>query len=88
MIQKIKIFLTPFCEATPACLLVMVQGNIWLATLGHLQKAAETGLITGVGVLIISFFTYRWFGNKYVVAGITGGNVFHCRLINSSNALR
>ena len=41
--QKIKIFLTPFCEATPACLLVMVQGNIWLATMGHLHKALETG---------------------------------------------
>jgi hypothetical protein len=74
--QKIKIFLTPFCEATPACLLVMVQGNIWLATIGHLQKAAETGLITGVGVLTLSLFTHRWFGNKYVVAGITGGMCF------------
>ena len=49
--QKLKIFVTPFCEATPACLLVMVQGNILLATIGHLQKALETGFITGVGVL-------------------------------------
>ena len=81
LIQKIKIFLTPFCEATPACLLVMVQGNIWLATLGHLQKAAETGLITGVGVLILSLFTYRWFSNKYVVAGITGGMCFIADLL-------
>jgi len=79
--QKIKIFLTPFCEATPACLLVMVQGNIWLATLGHLHKAVETGFITGVGVLIISLFTYRWFGNKYVVAGITGGMCFIADLL-------
>ena len=71
--QKIKIFITPFCEATPACLLVMVQGNIWLVSMGHLQKAVETGLITGVGVLILSLFIYRWFSNKYVVAGITGG---------------
>ena len=74
--QKIKIFLTPFCEATPACLLVMVQGNIWLATIGHLLKALETGLITAVGILIISLFTHRWFNNKYVVAGITGGMCF------------
>ncbi|MBU3554713.1 hypothetical protein [Polynucleobacter sp. UB-Piko-W3] len=79
--QKIKIFLTPFCEATPACLLVMVQGNIWLATLGHLHKAVETGFITGVGVLILSLFTYRWFGNKYVVAGITGGMCFIADLL-------
>ena len=81
LIQKIKIFLTPFCEATPACLLVMVQGNIWLATLGHLHKAVETGFITGVGVLILSLFTYRWFGNKYVVAGITGGMCFIADLL-------
>ena len=79
--QKIKIFLTPFCEATPACLLVMVQGNIWLASLGHLHKAVETGFITGVGVLILSLFTYRWFGNKYVVAGITGGMCFIADLL-------
>ena len=43
--QKFLMFITPFCEATPACLLVMVQGNIWLATIGHLQKAIETGFI-------------------------------------------
>lgn len=79
--QKIKIFLTPFCEATPACLLVMVQGNIWLATVGHLQKAAETGLITGVGVLILSLFTHRWFDNKYIVAGITSGVCFVADLL-------
>ncbi len=81
LIQKIKIFLTPFCEATPTCLLVMVQGNVWLATLSHLQKAVETGFITGVGVLIFSLFTYRWFGNKYVVAGITGGMCFIADLL-------
>jgi hypothetical protein len=74
--QKLKIFVTPFCEATPACLLVMVQGNIWLATLGHLQKAIETGFITGAGVLILSSLTHRWFRNKYFVAAITGGMCF------------
>ena len=79
--QKIKIFLTPFCEATPACLLVMVQGNIWLATMGHLQKALETGFITGVGVLILSSFTYSWFSNKFFVVGITGGMCFVADLL-------
>jgi len=81
LIQKIKIFLTPFCEATPACLLVMVYGNIWLATLDHIQKAVETGFITGVGVLILSLFTHRWLGNKYLVAGITGGMCFIADLL-------
>ena len=79
--QKIKLFLTPFCKATPACLLVMVQGNIWLATIGHLQKAVETGLITGLGVLIFSLFTHRWFSNRYAVAGITGGMCFVADLL-------
>lgn len=81
LIKKIKVFLTPFCEATPACLLVMVQGNIGLATLGHLQKAVETGFITGVGVLILSLFTHQWLGNRYLVAGITGGMCFIADLL-------
>jgi hypothetical protein len=79
--QKLKVFITPFCEATPACLLVMVQGNIWLATIGHLQKAVETGLITGTGVLILSSFTHQWIHNKYLVAGISGGMCFIADLI-------
>ena len=79
--QKIKTFVTPFCEATPACLLVMVQGNIWFATIGHLQKAVETGLITGLGVLILSLFTHRWLSNQFIVAGITGGMCFVADLL-------
>ncbi|MBT8603763.1 hypothetical protein G6662_04100 [Polynucleobacter paneuropaeus] len=79
--ESVKMFITPFCEATPACLLVMVQGNIWIATIGHFQKAVETGFITGIGVLILSLFTHRWFSNKYVVAGITGGMCFIADLL-------
>ena len=79
--QKFKLFITPFCEATPACLLVMVQGNIWLATMGHLQKALETGFLTGLGILILSLFSHRWFDNKYIVAAITGATVFVADLI-------
>jgi hypothetical protein len=74
--KNFKMFITPFCEATPACLLVMVQGNIWLATIGHLQKAVETGFITGAGVLTLSFFAHRWLRDKYIVAAITGGMCF------------
>lgn len=79
--QKLKLCITPFCEATPACLLVKVQGNIWLATMGHLQKALETGFLTGLGVLILSLFSHRWFNNKYIVAAITGAMVFVADLI-------
>ena len=71
--EKLSLFTTPFFEATPACLLVMVQGNIWLATIVHFQNAVETGLITGVGVFSLSMLKHRWFRNKYVVAAITGG---------------
>jgi hypothetical protein len=59
----------------------MVQGNIWLATMGHLQKALETGFLTGLGVLVLSFFSHRWFSNKYIVAAITGAMVFVADLI-------
>jgi hypothetical protein len=51
--QKFKLFITPFCEATPACLLVMVQGNIWLATLGYLQKTLETGFLPFFSSLVL-----------------------------------
>jgi hypothetical protein len=71
--EKLSQFTTPFFEATPACLLVMVQGNILMATITHIQNAIETGLITGAGVFILSMLEHRWFRNKYVVAGITGG---------------
>ena len=83
--QKIKTFLIPFFEATPACLLVMVEGNIWLATAAHLLKAVETGFITATGVLILSLFTHRWLSNKYVVAGITGGMCFIADLLAHSS---
>jgi hypothetical protein len=49
--------------------------------MGHFQKAIETGFITGVGVLILSFFTNRWLNNKYVVAAITGGMCFVADLL-------
>ena len=81
LVQKIKVFVIPFCEATPACLLIMVQGNIWLATMDHVHKALETGFITGAGVLIISLFNYQLFANKYIVAGITGSMCFVADLL-------
>jgi hypothetical protein len=80
--DKLMLFIKPFCEATPACLLVMVQGDIWLATIKHLQKAVETGLITGAGVFILSFFTHRWLNNKYLVAAITGSMCFIAELLS------
>jgi hypothetical protein len=51
----------------------MVQGNIWVATVGHLLTALQTGLITGVSVSFLSAFNHDWFRNKYVEACITGG---------------
>jgi ABC-type enterobactin transport system permease subunit len=49
--------------------------------LGHLQKALETGFLTGLGVFIFSLFSHRWFSNKYIVAAITGATVFVADLI-------
>jgi hypothetical protein len=71
--DKIKFFTTAFFESTPACMLVMVQGNILLATLGHLQTAIQTGLITGGSVYFLSMFDHDWFRNQYIEALITGG---------------
>ena len=79
--QRIKSFLTPFCEATTSFLLVRIHRNIWLAIIGQLQRAVETRFIVGVGALILSPFTQRWFDNKYVAVGITASMYFIADLL-------
>lgn len=47
MKHQIQPFLENISEATAACLITMVQGNLLVITLGHWAVAAETGLIAG-----------------------------------------
>jgi hypothetical protein len=47
MKRHTKPFVENISEATAACLVTMVQGNLLAITLGHWLVAAETGLIAG-----------------------------------------
>jgi hypothetical protein len=71
--EKLKIFTSRLSEATPACLLLMVQGNVLALTLPHWIKAFQTGVLTGACAVCISFFGRKELQeNKFVVAGLTG----------------
>jgi hypothetical protein len=47
MKRQIQPFIENISEATAACLVTMVQGNLLAITLGHWLVAVETGLIAG-----------------------------------------
>ena len=47
MNRRIEPFIENISEATAACLVTMVQGNLLTITLAHWLIAAETGLIAG-----------------------------------------
>lgn len=70
---RMSLLLRRLSDATPACLMVMVQGDITVITLEHWLTALQTGTIAGLGAIVISFFPRDDLReNKYVNAGITG----------------
>ena len=73
MNSKLKIFFSKVSEATPSCLLTMVQGNVAAITIDHWVKAIQVGAITGALAVGLSFFGNEELkNNKYVLAGLTG----------------
>ena len=48
MNKKVEPLVEYISESTMACLVVMVQGNLLVLTLGHLAIALQTGVIAGV----------------------------------------
>jgi hypothetical protein len=71
--DKLEIFIRRVSEATPACLMMMVQGNVLALTFTHWVKALQTGAITGALAVAISFTGRKELqDNKFVVAGLTG----------------
>jgi len=57
MNAKLKPFVENISEATTACLLTMLQGNLLAITLGHWLIAAETGIAAGtVTATLVLFF--------------------------------
>jgi hypothetical protein len=63
MNRKLQPFIEYAAEATAACLVTMVQGNILAITAGHLIIASQTGVLAGAiaaAGLFISSSKSRW----------------------------
>jgi hypothetical protein len=70
MNRKIAPFLENVSEATAACLVTMVQGNILAITLGHWIIASQTGIVAGA---IASAIVLMWRASKpWMVAAVLG----------------
>ncbi|MFO1089387.1 MAG: hypothetical protein U1E46_07375 [Hyphomicrobiales bacterium] len=66
---KAKLFLLRFLEATAACLLVMVKGDVSALTASHWLTAMETGTLAGALVVAGSFTPLkRWLADPVAVA--------------------
>ena len=70
MNRKIAPFVENITEATAACLVTMVQGNILAITLGHWLVASQTGIVAGA---VASGIFLLWRASKpWMIATILG----------------
>jgi hypothetical protein len=70
---KLSIFSKRLSEVTPACLLMMVQGNVSAITIPHWITAFKTGILTGAVMVAFSFIPNKQLEeNKYATAAATG----------------
>jgi hypothetical protein len=63
MKNRVVPFIEYVSEATAACLVAMVQGNLLAVTFGHLVVASQTGIVAGActtAALFISNAEKRW----------------------------
>lgn len=71
--QRADIFIRRVSEATPSCLMMMVQGNVSALTLAHWLKALQVGFLTGGMAVLVSLSGRKELQeNKFVIAGLTG----------------
>jgi hypothetical protein len=64
-------------EVGGACLLLMVQGQLAQATLGHVAIATQTGLLTVFPLLGITLTRHaRHFKNRWITAALVGTCAF------------
>ena len=68
--KKIVPFFEYFSEATTACLVTMVQGNVMAIGLGHLALASQTGVVAGLLAAITLFLAKV--DNRWVIAIVVG----------------
>lgn len=73
MHAKLQIFTKRLSEATPSCLMMMVQGNVFALTIDHWFKALQVGGLTGAMAVLVAFSGRQELqDNKFVLAGLTG----------------
>jgi len=73
MRERTILFFRRLLDVTPACLMLMTQGNLTAITLAHWEKALGTGSMAGVVLVLLSFYEQRpWLHNQYIVAALTG----------------
>ena len=70
MKKKIAPVVENVAEATTACLITMVQGNILAFTLSHWLIASQTGVIAGVLASMAVVLANT--DNRWVIAGVLG----------------
>ncbi len=71
--EKFTIFFRRFSEAFPACLLVMVKGDLGVLTWVHWSVALRTGIATAIVMVALSFIeTKKWLHNRYTTGALTG----------------
>jgi hypothetical protein len=72
--KNVKTKITPFIEymgeATAACLVTMVQGNILALTIHHLFIASQTGIIAG-GIAAIGLLATKT-RNRWIISVVLG----------------
>ena len=56
MKKKVTPLIEYFSEATAACLVTMVQGNLLSLTVGHLIIASQTGILAGILSSLVIIF--------------------------------
>jgi len=73
MRERTILFFRRLLDVTPACLMLMTQGNLTAITLVHWEKALGTGSMAGAVLVLLSFYDQRpWLHNQYIVAALTG----------------
>jgi hypothetical protein len=71
--EKAIIFFRRLSEAFPACLFVMVKGDLTVLTWVHWGAALRTGITTAVVMVALSFIeTKAWLHNRYTTGVLTG----------------
>lgn len=68
MKRREKLLIKNVSEATVACLLTMVQGNVFLVSLSHFAYASQTGIVAGAIATIVLVTSHRL--NRWAIAGV------------------